>query len=44
LNRDRDRALHELQHGGVHVLDVEPRQLTLPLVNRFIDLRQRNQL
>jgi uncharacterized protein (DUF58 family) len=44
LLADRDRALHELSHGGVHVLDVEPRQLTLPLVNRFIELRQRNQL
>ncbi len=44
LLRDRGRALHTLRHGGVHVLDVEPQQLTLPLINQFIDLRQRNQL
>jgi uncharacterized protein (DUF58 family) len=44
LLRDRGRALHALRHGGVHVLDVEPQQLTLPLVNQFVELRQRNLL
>jgi uncharacterized protein (DUF58 family) len=44
LLRDRGRALHALRHGSIQVLDVEPRQLTLPLVNRFIEMRQRNQL
>mgnify|MGYP001407092158 CR=1 FL=1 len=44
LVRDRGRALHTLSRGGVHVLDVEPRELTAPLVNQFIDLRQRNLL
>lgn len=44
LLRDRGRALHTLQHGGIHVLDVEPRQLTLPLVNQFVTMRQRNEL
>lgn len=44
LLRDRQRALHALRRGGVHVLDVEPQDLTLPLVNQFIDLRQRNLL
>ena len=44
LLRDRARALHALRHGGVHVLDVEPQQLTLPLVNQFVELRQRNLL
>jgi uncharacterized protein (DUF58 family) len=44
LLSDRDRALHALRRGGVHVLDVEPQNLTLPLVNQFIDLRQRNLL
>lgn len=44
LLRDRGRALHALRRGGVHVLDVEPQNLTLPLVNQFIDLRQRNLL
>jgi uncharacterized protein (DUF58 family) len=44
LLRDRARALHELRHGGVKVLDVEPQQLSLPLINQFIELRKRNQL
>lgn len=44
LIRDRGRALHALRHGGVHVLDVEPSQLTAPLINQFIELRQRNLL
>ncbi|HEX6962600.1 MAG TPA: DUF58 domain-containing protein [Lacipirellula sp.] len=44
LLRDRARALHALRRGGVHVLDVEPQQLTLPLVNQFVELRQRNLL
>jgi uncharacterized protein (DUF58 family) len=44
LLRDRGRALHALRRGGIHVLDVEPHQLTLPLVNQFIELRQRNLL
>jgi uncharacterized protein (DUF58 family) len=44
LLRDRGRALHALRHYGVHVLDVEPQQLTLPLVNQFVELRQRNLL
>lgn len=44
LLRDRDRALHALRHGGIHVVDVEPQQLTLPLINQFIELRRRNLL
>jgi uncharacterized protein (DUF58 family) len=44
LLRDRRRALYSLSRSGVHVLDVEPQQLTAPLVNQFIDLRQRNLL
>ena len=44
LLRDRSRALHELRRGGIHVLDVEPNALTAPLVNQFIELRQRNLL
>lgn len=39
LLRDRQSALHELTHNGVHVLDVEPSQLTTPLINQFIELR-----
>jgi uncharacterized protein (DUF58 family) len=44
LIRDRGRALHSLSRGGVHVLDVTPSELTAPLVNQFVDLRQRNLL
>lgn len=44
LLRERQLALQSLKHSGVHVLDVEPSQLTIPLVNQFIQLRQRNLL
>jgi uncharacterized protein (DUF58 family) len=44
LLRDRRRALHSLTRHGVHVLDVEPRQLTTPLINQFIGMRQQNLL
>lgn len=44
LLRDRRRALHALSRGGVHVVDVEPAQLTVPLINQFIELRTQNLL
>lgn len=44
LLRERQQSLHSLGHHGVHVVDVEPQQLTLPLVNQFIELRRRNLL
>jgi uncharacterized protein (DUF58 family) len=44
LLRDRSQALHTLTHNGVHIVDVEPSQLTTPLINQFIELRQRNLL
>jgi uncharacterized protein (DUF58 family) len=44
LQRDRSRALHALRRSGVHVLDVEPEELTVPLINRFVELRRRNTL
>lgn len=44
LLRAREKALHSLDHTGVHVLDVEPRQLTVPLVNKYVALRERNAL
>lgn len=44
LLRDRSQALHALQRSGVHVLDIEPQQLTVPLINQFVSLRQRNLL
>ncbi len=42
--RERDEALHSLKRSGVQVLDVEPSRLTVPLLNRFIELRQQNLL
>jgi len=44
LLRDRRRTIQSMRHGGIHVLDVEPDRLTVPLVNRFLDLRSRDLL
>lgn len=44
LLRDRSRAIQSLKHGGIHVIDTVPQRLTLPLINQFIELRQRNLL
>jgi uncharacterized protein (DUF58 family) len=44
LLRERERALHLVDRAGIHVLDVEPSRLTVPLVNHYIDLRERNVL
>lgn len=44
LLHERERALHSLHRGGVFILDVEPTQLAAPLINQFIELRQRNLL
>ncbi len=40
--REREQAIHQLRRAGVHVLDVEPTQLTAALINQFIELRQSN--
>ena len=42
--REREQAVHSLQRGAVHVLDVEPSHLTVPLINQYVDLRRRNTL
>jgi uncharacterized protein (DUF58 family) len=44
LLQEREQAIHELRRGGIHVIDVEPSQLTAPLINRFIELRGANLL
>ncbi len=44
LLRERNQALHVLERAGVHVLDVEPQQVTVPLINQFVQLRERNLL
>lgn len=44
LFKEREQALQSLRHGGVHIVDVEPNQLTIPLVNQFLQLRHSNLL
>lgn len=44
LLREREQALQSLKRSGVHVVDVEPNELTIPLINQFIELRQGNLL
>lgn len=44
LLRQRQRALHSLRRAGVHVLDVAPSELTVPLINQFIELRSQDLL
>ncbi len=44
LLREREAALHALNRSGVQVLDVEPGQLTVPLINRFLEVRRQNRL
>ncbi len=34
LLREREKTLHTLNRGGIHVLDIEPSKLTVPLINR----------
>ena len=42
--RQRQRALHSIRRAGIHVLDVQPGDLTIPLINQFIDLRSQDLL
>jgi len=42
LLREREETLHALRRGSINILDVEPSQLTLPLINRYLELRSRN--
>lgn len=44
LMRDRERALHVLTRAGVHVLDVEPRDVTIPLINQYLRIRHGGEL
>ncbi|WP_437206130.1 DUF58 domain-containing protein [Planctomicrobium sp. SH664] len=44
LLAERDESLHMLRRSGIHIVDVEPHQLNLPLINQFIQLRRRNLL
>jgi uncharacterized protein (DUF58 family) len=42
LLREREETLHTLRRGSINVLDVEPSELTLPLINRYLEVRSRN--
>lgn len=42
LLHERDTVLHSVRRCGIHVVDVEPSQLTIPLVNQFVQLRQQS--
>lgn len=44
LLHERREVLAKLEKGGVHVLDVRPDELRMPLVNKYIELRERNLL
>lgn len=42
LLRERARALHSVERSGIQILDVTPDRLTVPLINQFVELRQRS--
>jgi uncharacterized protein (DUF58 family) len=39
LLRERERTLHAMRRANVQVLDVLPGELTIPLINRYLELR-----
>ncbi len=44
LRRERGEVMMRLRKGGAYVLDIEPEALTMPLVNKYIELREMNLL
>jgi len=44
LLKERTQAMARMQKGGVQVIDVRPEDLTIPLVNKYIQLREMNLL
>lgn len=42
LLREREKALFAMHAGGLLVLDVEPDKLTVPLLNKYIEVREKN--
>jgi len=44
LQKERELSLQKLRRSGVHVLDVTPSELTVPLINQYVALRARNLL
>ncbi len=44
LIRERAEVMARLQKAGIHILDVRPEELTLPVVNKYLELREANLL
>lgn len=44
LLRERAEVMARIEKGGAHVLDVPPDRLTIPVVNKYIELREANLL
>lgn len=44
LVRERREVISHMRKGGAFVLDVAPEDLSIPLVNRYIELREQNRL
>ena len=44
LVRERGEVIRRLRKGGVEVLDVLPGEITIPLVNKYVELREQNRL
>ena len=42
--KDRETTLHRLGRSTVQIIDVEPSELTIPLINRFLEIRESTQL
>ena len=44
LERDRQEVLQALRMAGVHTLDLEPKEVAVPLITRYLEIRGRNLL
>jgi len=44
LLRERAEVMGRLHKGGVEVIDLRPEELTVPLINKYLDLRQQNRV
>lgn len=41
LERERALVLNRLRSAGIHCVDAEPRQVSTPLLNRYLEIRRR---
>ena len=44
LVHERTDVIARISHGGVHALDIAPDELTMPVVNKYVELREQNLL